>query len=171
MGSVFKEEDRTLLSDLFNRCLSDRRDDGDQFMPPDTNCTYMQRIGNLIKEEEAVRTQRKTTFFSKKFDVEYPGPLYPSSWKNYIELERRMSSSPDKCMLHERPEYMAQQDVFKDIIQSASPAFDKTSEDGMRFRVYKVGSLEVRTTQELNGKETVGAVFSNNASGEAPAQR
>merc|ERR1719253_1576447 len=30
----------------------------------------------------------------------------------------------------------------------------------MRYRVYRVGSLEVRTTQECEGKEAVGAVFS-----------
>merc|ERR1712032_247058 len=57
------------------------------------------------------------------------------------------------------------------VIQSATPMFDKSTEDGMRFRVYKVGSLEVRTTQELDGKETVGAVFSVTPSGGGPMQR
>jgi len=170
-GSVFKEEDRILLSDLFNRRLSDRRDDGDKFVPPDTSFTYMQRIANLMKEEEAVRAQRKELFFSRQFEAEIPGPLYPSSWKNYIDIERKTSSSPGKCMLHERPEYMAQPEIFEHVLQSVTPTFDKSSEEGIRFRVYKVGSLEVRTTQELDGKETVGAVFSVIPSGEALVQR
>jgi len=170
-GSVFKEQDRILLSELFNRRLSDRRDDGDQFVPPDTSFAYMERIGNLMKQEQAVRAQRKHMFFSKQFEAESPGPLYPSSWKNYIEIERETSSSSDKCILHERPEYTAQADIFEHFIQSAIPTFDKSSEEGIRFRVYKVGSLEVRTTQELDGEETVGAVFSISPSGEAPMQR
>merc|ERR1712032_248589 len=33
-------------------------------------------------------------------------------------------------------------------------------EDGMKFRVYRVGSIEARTLQEVNGKERIGAVFS-----------
>jgi len=169
-GSVFKEEDRILLAGLFNKRLSDRRDDGDQFVPPDTSVTYMQRIGNLMKEEEAVVAQRKHLFFSKKFVAECPGPLFPSSWKNYIDIERKTSISPDECMLHDRPEYISQPDVFDHVIQSATPVFDKSSEEGVRFRVYKVGSLEVRTTQELDGKETVGAVFSIGPSGECPMQ-
>jgi len=37
--------------------------------------------------------------------------------------------------------------------------FDKMAEDGMRFRIYELGSLEVRTTQAHDGTETVGAVF------------
>jgi len=170
-GSVFKEEDRILLADLFNRCLSDRRDDGDQFVPPDTSITYMQRIGQLMKEEQAVRSERKQLFFSKQFDAENPGPLYPSSWKNYIAIERKTSSSPGECMLHERPEYIAQPNMFEHVIQSATPVFDKSSEEGTRFRVYKVGSLEVRTFQELDGNETVGAVFSTSPSGEASMQK
>merc|ERR1719242_2049323 len=37
---------------------------------------------------------------------------------------------------------------------------DKTTEEGIRFRMYKIGSLDVRTTQEDNSKEIIGAVFS-----------
>merc|ERR1712032_329314 len=163
--------DRILLADLFNRCLSDRRDDSDQFIPPDTGFTYMQRISNLIKEEEAVRKERKTMFFSRRFEPEHPGPLFPSSWKNYIEIEGKMNSSTPDNMLHERPEYTAQPNMFDHVLQSAAPTFDKRSEDGIRFRVYKVGSLEVRTTQELDGKEIVGAVFSITPSGADPMQK
>eukprot|EP00972_Heterocapsa_arctica_P093000 13716328-Heterocapsa_arctica.AAC.1 len=34
------------------------------------------------------------------------------------------------------------------------------TEDGMRFRIYRVGSIEIRTTQVHDGEEVVGAVFS-----------
>jgi len=169
--SVFKKEDRLLLAGLFNRRLSDRRDDGDQFVPPDTSFTYMERIANLMKEEQAVLAQRKNLFFSKKFLAECPGPLFPSSWKDYIDIERKTISSPDECMLHERPDYISQPNILDHVLQSETPVFDKISEEGVRFRVYKVGSLEVRTTQELDGKETVGAVFSISPSGEGPGQR
>merc|ERR1719210_578259 len=45
-------------------------------------------------------------------------------------------------------------------LKSVIRGFDKTTEEGIRFRMYKIGSLDVRTTQEDNGKEIIGAVFS-----------
>merc|ERR1712061_978482 len=50
--------------------------------------------------------------------------------------------------------------MFADFLASAPPSFEKSTEDGIRFRIYKCGSLEVRTCQEPNGKEVIGAVFS-----------
>merc|ERR1719171_2435267 len=38
--------------------------------------------------------------------------------------------------------------------------FDKNTEEGLRFRIYRMGSLEVRTMQELGEEENVGAIFS-----------
>merc|ERR1712210_174100 len=93
--------------------------------------------------------------------VDEPGPLFPSSWKNYFELER--SQIPHDGVLHERPEYKAEAQMFDHVLESAIPVFDKSSEEGIRYRVYKVGSIEVRTTQENNAKEIVGAVFSRRA--------
>merc|ERR1719210_1784094 len=45
-------------------------------------------------------------------------------------------------------------------LKSVIRGFDKTTEEGIRFRMYKIGSLDVRTTQEGNGEEIIGAVFS-----------
>jgi hypothetical protein len=45
-------------------------------------------------------------------------------------------------------------------LQSATPEFDKVTEDGLRYRVYKFGNLDVRTTQDQGADEVVGAVFS-----------
>lgn len=46
-----------------------------------------------------------------------------------------------------------------EILDSASPSFEKKTEDGCVFRIYRVGSLEVRSTCEHDGEETVAAVF------------
>jgi len=63
-----------------------------------------------------------------------------------------------------RPDYKAEAHMFDHVLRSATPAFDKNTEDGIRFRIYEVGSLEVRTTQEVSGKELVGVVFSKRLS-------
>merc|ERR1719401_3112407 len=41
----------------------------------------------------------------------------------------------------------------------AKPDFDWTTEDGQRFRIYRFGDLEARTTQLPGGHEEVGVVF------------
>merc|ERR1712066_610656 len=43
------------------------------------------------------------------------------------------------------------------------PTFDNKTEEGIRFRVYSFGNLEVRTTQQsdLGSKEVIGVVFSS----------
>merc|ERR1719476_572473 len=63
-------------------------------------------------------------------------------------------------MLHERPDYKGEAQVFDRVLQSAIPVLDRTTEEGTRFRVYKIGNLEVRTIQEVDGKEVVVKVFS-----------
>merc|ERR1712176_1722491 len=59
-----------------------------------------------------------------------------------------------------RPDYIAEMDPFEHVLKSSLPRFNKITEDGLRFRIYRIGSLEVRTTQEYDGKELIGAVFS-----------
>jgi len=164
-GSVFKDEDRDLLVDLFNPGLSDRRLELDQFIPPDTSCTYIERLSNLMKKEAAVRAQRTQHFFSKQFAASDPGPLFPSSWKDFIGIEGAQTGGNvvgprAESNLHERADYKAEAHMFSHLLKSASPVFDKCTEDGIRFRIYKVGSLEVRTTQKPTADEVVGVVFS-----------
>lgn len=48
-------------------------------------------------------------------------------------------------------------------MKNHAPLFDRSAEDGTRFRVFQVGALEVRTTQELGGREAIGAIFSRQA--------
>merc|ERR1711879_688018 len=62
--------------------------------------------------------------------------------------------------LQERPEFKAQAAMLHQIIKTLSPVFDKCTEEGQKFRIYRFGSLEVRTTQGPDGVEEVGVVFS-----------
>jgi len=158
--SAFNDDDRLLLARLFHPRMTDRRDEGDKFVPPDTSNAYLERLSNLLKEEANVRLQRQQHFYSKQFQAADPGPLFPSSWKNYIEVDRKSSGSRQECLLHERPDYTAEAWMFESVLDSAIPVFDKNTEEGMRFRVYKIGNLEVRTIQDADAKEMVGAVFS-----------
>jgi len=167
-ASLFKDKDRTLLAGLFNPHLSDRREEADQFVPPDTSKAYLERLTNLLKEEDSARNRRKSNFFSMMFNVHEPGPLFPSSWKDYIEIER--THIPQEGILHERCDYKAESQMFDHVLQSAIPVFDKSTEEGIRYRVYNVGSIEVRTTQEHNAKEIVGAVFSRRAPTQSPTK-
>jgi len=156
--SVFSSEDQSLLKQVFNPCLSDRRADGDCFTPPDPSLVYVEKLRRLVKREEKVRQQRKEDFFSKGFSLSNPGPAFPCSWHSSYEI----SSGPkaDNKVLKLRPDYLSQASMFDHVLKTAKPVFDKTAEDGLRFRVYKFGTLDVRTTQEHDGEEVIGAVFS-----------
>jgi len=168
--SAFKDDDRLLLARLFNPRMTDRRGEGDKFVPPDTSNTYLERLSNLLKEEDSIRLQRQRHFYSKQFQAADPGPLFPSCWKNYIEIDRKSSGFQQEGMLHERPDYTAEAQMFDSVLHSATPVFDKSTEEGLRFRVYKIGRLEVRTVQEVHEKELVGAVFSKSQSNQSRTQ-
>jgi len=159
-ASCFKEQDAELLRAVFNPNLCDRREEGECFVPPDTRASYVRKLRKLVKEEQEVRAKRTEIFLGTSFVVGDAGPLFPASWTSSFEISRRkaekgLSAAPGP--LHPRSDYgeKAQQ-----IIKSAKAMFDKTTEDGMRFRIYRVGSVEVRTTQMHEEDEVVGAVFS-----------
>jgi len=159
--SVFSEEDRTLLSALFNPALSDRRQEGDLFIPPDTSLEYVHKLRGLIKEEDEFRLRRKEHFLSKDFVPDNPGPLFPSSWKSTFGVQRRQACQgslqrPPMCRHILSDGELAR---LKAALKSAVAAFDKSVEDGTRFQVYEVGSLEVRTLQEPGDEEQIGAAF------------
>lgn len=157
-GEILKKEDKSLLRKVFNSKLSDRRSEGDLFAPPDASHTYVTKLRALVKEEESVRQRRKANFFAKAFAVDEPGPLFPSSWKSSFES----NAQRPQTTLVPRPEYKEEQSVelLQDTLRTSSPIFDKTTEEGLRFRIYSLGSLEVRTIQEVDGDEVVGSVFS-----------
>merc|ERR1719326_441382 len=60
-------------------------------------------------------------------------------------------------MMQPRSDYALE---AEQVLKSCAPAFEKQTEDGMTFRIYRMGSLEARTTQAHDGKESVGVIFS-----------
>merc|ERR1719414_1191744 len=159
MTSMFNEEDRLLLNQVFNPALSDRRTEGDRFVPPDTSREYVQRLRALVQEEMAMQEQRMDHFFSKAFEQESAGPLFPLSWTSNMEISREGKSRPQ---LHPRQDF-AQAHMLEDALESLAPEFDKVTEDGSRFSIYRIGSLEVRTITEPDCEPVIGAVFSVHA--------
>lgn len=92
--------------------------------------------------------------------MDEPGSLFPSSWTSSFESSARAEHRPHGSLVA-RPEYKEQaSELLKDALRDSAPVFDKPTEEGMRFRIYSLGSLEVRTVQDLGGSEVVGAVFS-----------
>lgn len=153
--SKFKDADKALFQGIFNPHLSDRRDEGDRFMPPDVRAAHMEALRKLVKEEETVRQRRKEHFLSKDFAAGDAGPLFPSSWTNNFELSR--GGARGAGLQQANPD----QDVIERVLKAASPAFDRSTEDGARFRIYRLDGMELRTTQEHDGEEVVGAVYSS----------
>lgn len=152
-GCVFKAEDKSVLKAVFNPHLSDRREDADQFVPPEMRSAHLDRLRVLVKEEAQVRANRKVHFLSEDFSVGAPGPLFPSSWASSFDLAQPGNQVTGvKCL---------QPDQLVDRAMKTTAVFDRTAEDGTRFRTYRLDGLEVRTTQEHDGIEMVGAVFSS----------
>jgi len=164
--SPFKDSDQALLKAIFNPHLCDRRAEGDQFAPPDASYSHVAKLRALVKEEEAVRQRRREAFCSKSFSMDRPGHVFPESWTSDFQLENGQTQMPvaegrSMCALTERFEYQAQgTEMLKDALKTAVPIFDKFTEDGMCFRIYRLGSLEVRTFQEIQCEVVIGAVFS-----------
>eukprot|EP00747_Dinoflagellata_sp_TGD_P123293 gnl/TRDRNA2_/TRDRNA2_173791_c1_seq3.p1 gnl/TRDRNA2_/TRDRNA2_173791_c1~~gnl/TRDRNA2_/TRDRNA2_173791_c1_seq3.p1 ORF type:complete len:359 (-),score=80.07 gnl/TRDRNA2_/TRDRNA2_173791_c1_seq3:57-1043(-) len=168
-GSAFRDEDKNLLRAIFNPRLSDRHEEGNCFVPPETGFEYVQKLRSLAKEEEAMRQRRKEYFFSEKFAMDEPGDLYPSTWKSAFEITQGATSTKNG-LLQKRLSHQAEAAAFDHMLKTATPVFDKSSEDGIQFRIYKFGSLEVRTTQKPNDKEIIGVVFSLSPSVHASTQ-
>lgn len=151
------EEDKALLQSVFCPMLSDRRSEGDLFVPPNPSAAYLRKLRALVKDEESVRARRKEAFLSTDFVMSDPGASFPLSWKPSFELaaEQGPQGVPKPC-----PEYLTQESTLKQLLKDTVPVFDKSTEEGTRFRIYKAGNLEVRTTQDFEGNEVMGAVFS-----------
>jgi len=149
------EEDQDLLKQVFNPELSDRRIEGDLFTAPDTSYATVTRLRGLLKEEDKVRQRRKEHFFSKAFEMTSPGSLFPASWTPSFETNK---SDARQGVLCPRPEYAGE--LLQQVLTTSAPIFDRITEEGLRFVIYRLGSLEVRTTQDADGEETIGAVFS-----------
>jgi len=154
--SLIPAADRALLRAVFNPSLSDRKDEGDLFVPPESSAAYMEKLRNLTQEEAMVRDARCALFFSAQFTVGQAGPLFPSSWTSSFRIS---GASPKEIPLAARPDYKAQASTICKKLASAAPSFEQRTEDGEAWRVYHLGNLEVRTTQACDGEEVVGQVF------------
>mmetsp|Transcript_79956 Transcript_79956/g.138594 ORF Transcript_79956/g.138594 Transcript_79956/m.138594 type:complete len:1218 (-) Transcript_79956:110-3763(-) len=158
-GEGFNNAEKKLLRAVYDPNLSDRREEGEHFMPPDTSYNYVQRLRKLVTEEEECREKRLECFLSRHFSITKPGDLFPSSWKPTVEIanEKVPENSELRACNVKNPSFK-----FQRMLMTASPTFDKKTEEGIRFRIYNFGNLEVRTTQQpdLSSAEIVGAVFS-----------
>jgi hypothetical protein len=152
---LLNDDDRGLLKNVFHPVLSDRRQEGDVFMPPSARHAYVHKLRALVKEEESVRAKRKEVFLGRDFQMSAPGSVFPHSWTPSVELADAMKSAQiDMKPCSEKQEQVAT------LLECVAPVFDNTTEDGARFRIYNNGGLEVRTVQMFDGEETIGAVFS-----------
>jgi hypothetical protein len=165
--SPFDAEHIQLLRHVFNPGLSDRRTEGDDFMPPDNSCKYIEKLQRLVKLEEETRQRRDQHFFSKAFVEDNPGALFPSSWCSRLAITQATTCRRHDCLQH-RTDYMSR---AEHVLKSSVPTFERIAEDGETFRIYRVGGLEVRTTQRHDSKEMVGAVLAMRQIADRPPGR
>jgi len=170
---AFDDEATGLLQDIFNPNMSDRREEGDHFVPPGASFSYVEKLRSLVKAEMEVRNKRKEHFLSTKFVAGDAGPLFPSSWTDALETAR--GRQPLKAFGELLPEGACLQQAeakadIQRVLQMTTPVLERSTEDGMTFRIYKSGSLEVRTVQEHSKQEILGAVFSIRTAAQATSE-
>merc|ERR1712039_936682 len=95
---LLSDDDLSLLQSVFHPALSDRRQEGDLFMPPSARHAYVQKLRALVKDEHCVRSKRKETFFSQDFKMNEPGSLFPHSWKPSFEIEESLKTANEVAM-------------------------------------------------------------------------
>jgi hypothetical protein len=163
---LLSEDDQALLKSVFSPALTDRRSEGDLFVPPNPSASYLRKLRALIKDEDSVRARRKEAFLRTDFSRSNPGSLFPLSWKPTFEVAAESKSEGERGdggsfhhALSRELQYLTQESSLKQLLKDSVPVFDKSSEEGMHFRIYKAGSLEVRTTQDFEGDEVLGAVL------------
>jgi hypothetical protein len=157
-SEAFEKEDLALFKIVFNPNLSDRRAEGKCFTTPDTSEGYIDKLYSLVNKEDETRQLRREEFFRVSFKHDSPGPLFPISWAPSLEVAGTQAEHP----LSQGGSLLASTDYHgeaEEIVRSATALFHKKTEEGSSFRIYRVGSLEVRTVQDHDGEETIGAVF------------
>lgn len=151
---------------LFNPTMCDRTQEGDAFIPPDPNSEYIEKVRNLVNDEALLFKRRKNRFSEKVFNVENAGAEFPASWTSRFQIAQDGYSKSEFAadqhgLVQIHVDAAFQKTLLNDVLPTSAPEFLKDTEDGTLFRIYKLGSLEVRTSQEPTGDdETVLAVFS-----------
>lgn len=95
-----------------------------------------------------------------------PTSLFPSSWKSSFQSSVRKEEH-QHWVLAPRPDCKDRAANFLQNGLESSAIFDQSTEDGLGFRIYLLGTLEIRTIQEFDGAEEVGAVFSRQKAADA----
>eukprot|EP00930_Biecheleria_cincta_P003657 TRINITY_DN104585_c0_g1_i1.p1 TRINITY_DN104585_c0_g1~~TRINITY_DN104585_c0_g1_i1.p1 ORF type:complete len:1011 (-),score=231.74 TRINITY_DN104585_c0_g1_i1:65-3046(-) len=160
--TILDNDKRDLLCGVFNPSMCDRTSDADAFIPPDPSLQYIQKIRSLVQEEKSWLERRKATFCSKSFVVGNAGAEFPRSWTSRFQIaDSQERAAAMNSALVKLPVDDSFQDFFvSEILPSAAPEFNKATEDGVLFRIYKFGNIEVRTVTEVGEPEKVVAAFS-----------
>jgi len=146
-----------LLRKVFNPQLCDRRMEGQSFLPPQTSHEYVQKLRKLIHEEADVQQQRRSAFLSQQFSPAAPGHLFPLSWTSEFEVTAKPQGDAGQTKFPCDLETYTP--LVEHALKDAVPEFDKTSEDKTSYRIYRLGTMEVRTIQEEGAEEEVAAIF------------
>ena len=150
-----KAADQKLLLNIYDVPQCDRIEEGHAFIPPDPNMEYVTRVRHIVGEEESIRTRRKMRFADKGFSVTNPGLEFPRSWTSGFQLEldgHVPVTAPTKFGLSKiEIDDDMKNTLLADVLPSAAPEFEKMTEDGGAFRIYRIGSLEARTAPGLAG--------------------
>merc|ERR1712183_1034700 len=118
-----KDDDHVLLRSIFHPALTDRRTEGDLFVPPSARHSYVHKLRALVKDEETMRAKRKEAFLSVDFKMEAPGSLFPHSWTASIEVAEGLKFAKD-VTLQACPE-CKHQAILRSVIEETSPVFDE----------------------------------------------
>lgn len=166
MDSRLTSENQVLLQKVYNPAVCDRAEEGDAFVPPDPCHEYVARIRNLVKQEQTLAGRRRAAFSSPNFQVGNAGLDFPRSWTSRVQILQVGKSVPTNSraglsQLQVTPEF--EKHFFADVAPLAVPDFKEATEDAMFFRIYRIGSLEVRTVQEFSKDEVIAAVFSRSS--------
>mmetsp|Transcript_22503 Transcript_22503/g.52333 ORF Transcript_22503/g.52333 Transcript_22503/m.52333 type:complete len:775 (-) Transcript_22503:55-2379(-) len=167
--SLFTDGNLELLRKVFDPRLCDRRMEGDRFVPPATRLACVERLRRQVSVEQDQRELRKDTFLRAGMKGVHWRDALPASWHPVVlavspcwrEDEAETCETPPgrpHVVLSAMPDCELVQPTLMPILSRSAPVFSQTTEDGTTFRIYSQGGFEIRTTQEAEGRETVGAM-------------
>merc|ERR1711972_782933 len=121
-------------------------------VPPNMRLSYIAELRSLLNEEKQLQQQRRDHFFGQHFEVGNAGACFPAAWTNFFELTQQGIEAGDV------QQAALDEETVNSMLKSV-PCFDKMTEDGSRFRIYQQDGFEIRSLQQLGGKEHVGVTF------------
>lgn len=161
----FDKDTAEMFRLIYNPSLSDRRNEGDDFTPLDCSSQYVKRLQSLLADEEEIRKKRCDHFFSIDFSERSPGPLFPSSWVSQFAITNSNASVARGIL-----QPCENSHVHAEVLKDSAPVFQRTTEDGTTFSIYRVGNVEIRTSQARDGMLVVGGVYSFRSSAHRVAE-